>query len=60
VTKVELTPSAVGAFIAPFPIETISYQCVEAKRCNTFTAGSGRVQNIPFDRVELASGVSPP
>jgi hypothetical protein len=58
--EVEITPSAVDAFRAPFPIGTVNYQCVEPRRCNKLTAGSGRVQNLPFDRVELGSGVSRP
>jgi len=58
--EVEITPSAADAFIAPFPIGIVKYQCAEPKRCDSFTAGSGRVQNLPFVRVELGSGASHP
>jgi CubicO group peptidase (beta-lactamase class C family) len=52
----EITPGAGGAFRAPFPIETVTYKCAEAKRCNSFTVSNGRVLNLRFDRIELKAG----
>jgi CubicO group peptidase (beta-lactamase class C family) len=49
----EITPDSPGVFTAPFPIQSVTYKCVEAKRCNSFTVSNGRVQNLRFDRIKL-------
>jgi len=56
----EIMPRPGDAFLAPFPIENLEYTCVDAKRCNSFTLSSGRVQNLRFDRVELTPSASRP
>ena len=58
--EIEIVPSTSGAFTAPFPIETVTYKWVEPQALNSFTVGSGRVQNLRFDRVEPQVGRVPP
>jgi CubicO group peptidase (beta-lactamase class C family) len=58
--EIEMLPGTVGAFFAPFPIESVTYKCVDARRCNSFTVSNGRVRNLRFDRVKLEPGASLP
>jgi len=57
--EIEMRPETDGAFIAPFPVLTVAYKCVDAKHCNSFTVSNGRVLNLRFDRVKLETGPSP-
>jgi hypothetical protein len=54
----EMTPDAAGAFTAPFPIQSLTYKCADARRCNSFTVSNGRIQNLRFDRVKLEAETS--
>jgi CubicO group peptidase (beta-lactamase class C family) len=52
-----------GKFMAGFPLDEVTFECMPNGACNALSASNGRVRNLRFTRVSLGgagSGISAP